>query len=809
MARKWTISLGALPTSQGRPQCDVLYHAYTHYILYSDDGRARIYAVLLLLYFKSTTLSKVLACLILFPCLVLTTLRTLRYFEIQCLRKDVLVRFCPLLNARLAWMCRPLTACVAVVSSHTYFLCSQHDDTSYTFQHRLATRLTVTTMFLLHLCGAIAGLLRRALRKYRHVFSIYSWKMQTAMLPRLWLDIGKFYQAVLDFTSVLHGHLEVGQYEPKDLPKILSEIQKHGIVVQYLGQGDLTEVVKVEPQFEKPFARKRLKCSTLDDTEIRPEAEEVIRHEAEIWQYLTQFPHSHFPTLRANHSDDNPPCFDYWPVGSERNLEDWLQHHYDISSPDRVVKTIMLGWFGCVRSIMVHLHEVAHILHCDIRPSNLIIYDNHLYLIDHSKSRVLTEESHYTYDEKIGVTRYSAPEVTSQITKGFPVDVFSFGIIFLYLLVTLCGKDPSVITSEGFKETKYFRHPAKQRYVVEKLLPSLQYDKIQPVCTRADFDALKNVIIQMMQTKPEDRPSASAITLPMACQAYCCSGSHPVLHDKVENTRSSILHDEQAELQTPRDCQLPSLQIPSIVIERQPQISQHRRTLTPSTLVSEPSFQFSQATTDDSALSTASSLGYEDGMPPPPKQDVTATPRKLQAGLQEDLAHTAGPWATQTPDRGVDQTDMKLKRPPFASRRVADALKTIKDADRPFIVHPSKRARELWRQTPVESPKAKYSRRSEQYGPCTPALPADSANPAGLVETPLRTMELDLFEELVLEVGEGEPTFVEGPIRRGLEFAKRASVQEVKFDFSDTLGLVPSRQPTWPPNQPSLNIACT
>lgn len=286
-------------------------------------------------------------------------------------------------------------------------LTGRSQDTSYAFEHPFATRLTITMVVLLHISGPLTILLRP------HIFDIIAWKLQTAILPRLQLDIENFCRDVRDFTSLLHGVTAAHG----ELQIIKSALQKHGKVTLHLGQGQITEVVKVETPFEPSFARKRLRMLILESN-VRFEGEDSIRREASIWEYLAQFPepHPHFATLRATHSDESPPFFDYRPVG-EMDLGAWLQHHYNISSQDDIFKPTLLGWFGCVQSVMVHLHEVNHVLHCDIKPNNFIISSNLLYLIDHSLSRVLTKESGYTSSERIEVSKYTAPEGKYKMQK--------------------------------------------------------------------------------------------------------------------------------------------------------------------------------------------------------------------------------------------------------------------------------------------------------------------------------------------------------------------------------------------------------
>lgn len=683
---------------------------------------------------------------------------------------------------------------------------------------------------LLHISGIFADLLQP------HILTLIAWKLQTAVLPRLQLEVENCCRDFHDFIILLRDLATTH----KEVHRIKLALQKHGKVTAHLGQGRNFEVVKVETQFEPPFARKRLKNMILGRND-RFEWEDCLRCEVSVWEYLAQFPHRHFPTLRANHSNDSPPCFDYRPVG-ERDLEAWLQHHHDISCQDDIFKMTLLGWFGCVQSIMVHLGEVTHILHRDIKPKNFIICSDHIYLIDHSMSRILTEESGYTSAEWIDVdSAFCAPEGMYKVQKitchmlihsqvyyredpiGFPADIFGFGLIFLYMLTALCGHDPSVLTNKFKDAENNFRHPEKRRWVVEEHLPALQTNPSKSFCTPSEFEAMKEVIVEMIQGDPVKRPSPSTIILPLPFQGRCCSPPYRHLHQQTASASYTERPGPQAQ-QVPQGLSLP---VPVIVVDEDLEPcdqGQHARTLTPSSQTSEPSFGFSQNATEQSMSSTASILAKDDVWPARAKRDVAVPPKEQQSVLREDLAFSSGQWAPRTPEKGVNSADLEelstSKRSRSAHERVFGARWAIFNAERPFVGGPIKRAREFSRQRRVQkllqrSRQADLNRtRSKQIIPFTSVAPPFGADPVRFVETPLTFCALDYFQQLPVGSLEGTGTFLESTSRKDSELLKRKSVQEPVFhspeaqsDFYDALGLGPNRQPTWPPEQPLRNIS--
>jgi len=83
------------------------------------------------------------------------------------------------------------------------------------------------------------------------------------------------------------------------------------------------------------------------------------------------------------------------------------------------------------------LHESAHMIHADVKPSNIIVSpDGHSTLIDLGFAHTSSESQHWSSRPVVGTLSYIAPEVvTSSIAAEVSSDLYSLGVT-LYELIT-------------------------------------------------------------------------------------------------------------------------------------------------------------------------------------------------------------------------------------------------------------------------------------------------------------------------------------------------------------------------------------
>jgi len=132
------------------------------------------------------------------------------------------------------------------------------------------------------------------------------------------------------------------------------------------------------------------------------------------------------------------------PVG-DLNLEQLLINVDDMSlkNPDRnKARANVLRWSCCLIKVMEYLHKNG-IRHKDIKPSNILIKDEDVYLVDFGISKVIPEgETTGTYGPVGAHSRvYCAPEVyfDEYPRRGRSADVYSMGCVFLELSTAILG----------------------------------------------------------------------------------------------------------------------------------------------------------------------------------------------------------------------------------------------------------------------------------------------------------------------------------------------------------------------------------
>ncbi|XP_054813363.1 putative receptor-like protein kinase At3g47110 [Prosopis cineraria] len=117
---------------------------------------------------------------------------------------------------------------------------------------------------------------------------------------------------------------------------------------------------------------------------------------------------------------------EFMPNGS---LEKWLySHNYFLGFLQRL--DIMIN----VAFALEYLHHglLAPIIHCDLKPSNILLDDEMIaHVSDFGISKLLNEGESKTYTETIHTIGYMAPEYGSSGVVSTKIDVYSYGIMLL------------------------------------------------------------------------------------------------------------------------------------------------------------------------------------------------------------------------------------------------------------------------------------------------------------------------------------------------------------------------------------------
>lgn len=139
----------------------------------------------------------------------------------------------------------------------------------------------------------------------------------------------------------------------------------------------------------------------------------------------------------------------YMTPVADGDLKDILEGWVKGESPKLKAETIY-SWFGCLFQALNFVHS-KDVVHKDIKPSNILIKDQTIYLADFGLSRSFEGGSSWTRGEFAGTPEYQAPEYVTDPKHGRSVDIFALGCVFSEILTALRKQD-----LDEFKQRRLF-----------------------------------------------------------------------------------------------------------------------------------------------------------------------------------------------------------------------------------------------------------------------------------------------------------------------------------------------------------------
>ncbi len=200
-------------------------------------------------------------------------------------------------------------------------------------------------------------------------------------------------------------------------------------LVQLLHESDLARVYLARPDNnavgDQPatYVLKVLRREWWRD----PQAIEMQRRAAWIGRKVS---HPHLlPVLSANVGQ--APFYFVTPHLPGSSLATVLEQGKNLPLP------VTLWIARQVAEALAALHESAHMIHADVKPSNIIVSsDGHATLIDLGFAHTSTESQHWSSRPVVGTLSYIAPEVvTSSLAAEVSSDLYSLGVT-LYEMIT-------------------------------------------------------------------------------------------------------------------------------------------------------------------------------------------------------------------------------------------------------------------------------------------------------------------------------------------------------------------------------------
>lgn len=248
-------------------------------------------------------------------------------------------------------------------------------------------------------------------------------------------------------------------------------------VIRELGSGATSRVyLATDPFTSREVAIKMVQGESNDDSELRRRIHRAYLTEAALAGKLT---HPHVVTIydAVNDPDQSYIVMEYVPGGT---LEQYCE--FDKLLPiERLVTLVFKA------SLALAYAQQQGIIHCDIKPGNLLLAENNdIKISDFGAAHYLSAE--HTYLSGVGSPTYMSPEQVQDKRLNHQTDIYSLGVVLYHLLT---GKRPFHGTN---RESLLY-----QILNIEPVPPSLHRPSIPP--------ALDAIVMRALAKSREQRYS--------------------------------------------------------------------------------------------------------------------------------------------------------------------------------------------------------------------------------------------------------------------------------------------------------------
>jgi len=183
-----------------------------------------------------------------------------------------------------------------------------------------------------------------------------------------------------------------------------------------------------------------------------------------------------------------------------------VEEHMPNGNLEENLEGFRLDWFNCFRIIQGIAHglnylHVQHIVHSDLKPSNILL-DSHINpkISDFGIARMLDHGDMTTRDVNClaGTMGYMPPEYIMEGTLSTKYDVYSFGVILLEIISSMCNLKPA-------------RRQASVEWAWEvRRVGSIKDINVLPSSDTSEHEHLKRCMevgLLCTQFNPADRPT--------------------------------------------------------------------------------------------------------------------------------------------------------------------------------------------------------------------------------------------------------------------------------------------------------------
>ena len=303
--------------------------------------------------------------------------------------------------------------------------------------------------------------------------------------------------------------------------------------VRWLGSGATARVDEVKtPGAEETMARKVIQYQY-------PAARQRVEREAYIMHRLQ---HPHIVRLLKAFKDTSTATLFMRPA-ADYSLAYYIQTRCSTAPAGREI----WKWFSCLVSGLYYMHKQG-ILHGDIKPDNILIFNNHIFYTDFGLSDTIPDDKSMISDGGFITKQYAAPEV-KRGKRGKPSDIWSLGCVFLELVTIMLhrsitdfydGRKLSKAKQSGKTvDSSYSNNMVAVAKWIKALRQVSYMDQASaPVLTGLDSCQ------RMMILEPKQRMSALQLSSRMPPRPCCVSCQHASpRHDKPLDSHSFVSRD--------------------------------------------------------------------------------------------------------------------------------------------------------------------------------------------------------------------------------------------------------------------------
>lgn len=321
---------------------------------------------------------------------------------------------------------------------------------------------------------------------------------------------------------------------------MISKTISHYKILEKLGEGGMGQVYKAEDtKLKRTVALKFLPKDFSRD----PEAKKRFMEEARSSSHLD---HNNICVIHDIKETDDGQLFiimNYYQGETLQNI---------IKEKDLTIKEVLKYIIQIAKGL-----EKAHskgIVHCDIKPTNIIITDDGVAkILDFGIAKIASEEKLISKDRTSGTIAYMSPEQVSNATIDTRTDIWSLGVVFYEMLTKQQPFADSY--NEALMYSIMNEEPKSITSINSNVQPELELIILKMLSKNPDKrnQKISNLLSDLKKSQKE-KLSKSIAVLPFSSigdskeSGYFCDGMHDdillqvaKIHDLKVVSRTSVM----------------------------------------------------------------------------------------------------------------------------------------------------------------------------------------------------------------------------------------------------------------------------